>query len=349
MRRLVVAHGLALPGENGRHEDVDRREFLPGAAGFVATAALPSVPARRLGSADVVRLQQSAAHLYKLDDLHGAAVVYPLTLRTFDRLRGLVERASYDTATGRALRELAGQTAAHAGWLSFDADRHGDARPWWLEAMHWSRLAGTNSVSVLAMAGMARQASDQLRPREAIDLATAAQRAVGRAATPRLTSILLAREALGHAGAGDAASAHAALRRARGHADQAHHDDDPRWIDFYGLAEFAFHEYQAALLPGDTAAAEEAARTALTLSDPVHYPRNYALDLVNLSAVLARRRKVDESAAVASQAASTAADLGSGRVTRGLHGIARDLAPFKDAPGVASHLDAVHAALPASI
>jgi len=34
------------------------------AAGFVATAALPTVPARRLGDADVVRLRQSVVNLY---------------------------------------------------------------------------------------------------------------------------------------------------------------------------------------------------------------------------------------------------------------------------------------------
>jgi hypothetical protein len=59
---------------------------------------------------------------------------------------------------------------------------------------------------------------------------------------------------------------------------------------------------------------------------------------VHLADVLAQRRKIDESAAVASQAATAAANVDSGRVKRGLHGVARRLAPFKDEPAVAEFL-----------
>jgi transcriptional regulator with XRE-family HTH domain len=338
---------VAFPGENGDPEDVDRREFLTGAAGFVASASLaPVVPTRRLGPPDLVRLRQAVVRLYELDEQHGGAGgVYPLTMRTFHRLRGLIERASYDEVTGRALRQLAGEAAGRIGWLEFDAGRQDDARSWGLEALHWARLADADSVSVGAMAAMARQAADQGRPREAIDLATAAQRTAKRA-TPRLTSVLLAREALGHAGAGDARSARAALCRARGFADRTRREDDPRWLDFYGMADFACYEYRVALMLGDSSAAEDAARTSLALGDPVGYPRNHALDLVNLANVLAQRRKIDESVAVVCQAATAAADVDSGRVVRGLRGVAQRLAPFKDDPSVAPRLDAVHAALP---
>jgi len=333
---------LALPGESSDHEDVDRREFIAGAAGLAAEAAfaaLPVPPTRRLGDADVARLRQSVVQLYKLDDQHGGAgAVYPLTLRTFHRVRGLVERAGYDAASGRALRQLAGETAAKAGWLSFDAGRHGDARRWWLEATHWSRLADVDSVTILATASMAFEASDQRRPREAIDLATAAQRIAGRAATPRLASLLLAREALGHAGARDAGSAHAALRRARDLAE-TRRDDDPGWLAFYGPANFSLHEYDAAMMLGDSAAAEGAARAALALGDPVAYPRNQALYTIRLAAALVARREIDEGVAVASQAAAAAGALESARVTRGIVAISESLTPFTDDPGVRQFLD----------
>jgi hypothetical protein len=78
-----------------------------------------------------------------------------------------------------------------------------------------SRLTEADSVSPLAMASIALRASDEHRPRETIDLAQAAQRIAGRSASPRLKSLLLAREAVGHAGMGDARSACAALGRAR--------------------------------------------------------------------------------------------------------------------------------------
>lgn len=326
---------LALPGESGHPEDVDRREFIAGAAGLVAEATLVGLPAPkpRMGSGDLVRLRQSLAEMYRMGDQQGGAgAVYALTVRTFHDVRDLVEHASYDHATGQALRELAGQTAVHAGWSAFDAGRHDDARRWWLEATYWSRLADADLLSVGAMASMARQAYEE-RPREAIDLATAAQRIAKRTATPRLTSLLLAREAVGHAGAGDATAARAALRRAGRLAEQPRHDGDPIWLDFYGPADFASQEYRAALMLGDTAAAEEAARTALALGDPVAYSRNHALDLTDLADVLAQRGEIDEAAAVARRAAAAAAGLNSARVTRGLQAAAQRLAPFTGEPG----------------
>jgi transcriptional regulator with XRE-family HTH domain len=321
-----------LPAADSNDDDVDRREFLTGAAGLAASAALPTP--RRLGNADLMRLRESAEHLYRLDDLHGSGAVSTMTSRTFHRLRGLVERASYGPATGNALRELTGQTAEMAGWLAFDAGQHDEARRWWLEAMHWARLADSDAVSIVTMASMANQASDSRHPREAIDLAQAAQRTAGRAAAPRLTSVLLAREAVGHARAGDAASTHAALRRARSFADQSPGDDDPGWLAFYGPADFAGHERRAALALGDTLAAEDAARAALALNDPVAYPRNHALYLVRLADVLARRREVDESAAIATRAAVAAADIDSGRVKRGLRAVAQRLGPYRGDAGV---------------
>jgi hypothetical protein len=342
---------LALPGETSDHDDVDRREFLAGAAGLAANLALPAPPgpARRIGDADLVHLRESVENLYTMGHQHGGAgAVYPLTVRTLQRLRDLAERARYDDETGRGMRELIAHTAANAGNLAFDAGQHNDARRWWGEAMHWARLAEADAFAALVMAALARQTSGQHRPRETINLARAAQQTAGRAATPRLTSLLLAREALGHAGARDAGSAHVVLRDARGLVAKPRPDEDPVWLAFYGPADFTSHECRIALMLGDDAAAETAARDGLALSDPVAFPRNYALDLVNLAAVLAQRRQFDESAALASQAAAAVAHLDSRRVTRGLHSVARRLAPFKDDPGVGPHLDAIHAALPTS-
>ena len=332
---------LALPAESVHHEDVDRREFLAGAAGFVATAALPdvpSVPTRRLGDSDVAHLRQSVRNLYGLSEQHGEDAAYGLTTRLYFRLRGLTERTSYDPATGRTLRELAGELARRIGSINSHVGRYEDARHWQLEAMHWARLADAEWITVGAMASMARQASEQRRPREAIDLATTAQRTAGPAATPRLRSMLLVREALGHAGARDAKSARATLRHAGGLADQPRHDHDPRWMDYYGPADFACFEHRVALMLGDDAAAEGGARTALAMSDPVAYPRDHAIDLVNLAAVLAHRRKIDESTAVGSQAATAAANLDSGRVKRELRGVARRLTPYRDEPAVGEFL-----------
>jgi hypothetical protein len=281
------------------------------------------MPDARVGTADVDRLRQSIASLYELDNQHGGGAIQAVTMSTFNRIRSLIEHARYNEQTGQALRELLGLTAENAGWIAFDADRHDDAHHWWLEAMKWARLANADSVGAVTMASMARQASDQGRSREAIDLAASG---ASTAPTPRLKSVLLAREALGHAGARDAISTRAALRQARPLAERPPHEADPSWLDFYGPADFAGHERRAMLMLGDTAAAETAARTALDLNDPVAYPRNRALYLVGLANVLAQRREIDEGKDVAKQATLAATGLNSPRVKRELHTVTQRLA-----------------------
>jgi transcriptional regulator with XRE-family HTH domain len=325
---------VALPGETRDPEDVDRREFLVGAVGLVASAAVPGAPPQRLGKSDLEQLRQNLTYLRRLDDQHGSAAVHAMTTRSFRRLRGLVEQARYDHPTGQELRALVGEAASRIGWLDFDAGRHEDARRWYLEAMHWAQLADADSIG--AMASMARLAADDRQPRETVDLAAAAQRSA-KPTTPRLRSMLAAREALGHAQHRDAASTHAALSRARAHAETSH-TDDPIWLAFYGPSDFARHEYHAALTLGDTAAAEDAARTALSLGDPVAYPRNHALDLVNLAAALAQLGEVDQSAAVATQAVGVVADVDSGRVMRGLRDVVGRLEPHRANPDVGAFL-----------
>jgi hypothetical protein len=150
--------------------------------------------------------------------------------------------------------------------------------------------------------------------------------------------MLLARESLGHAGRGDTTSAHAALRRARGFIDQAR-DDDPSWIAFYGPANFASNECRVALTLEDTAAAENAARAAVALNDPVSYPRNRALYLIRLAEILVQRREIDEGVATATQATVAASDLDSARVKRGLQDLAQSLGPFGDDPSVGEFLE----------
>ena len=151
----------------------------------------------------------------------------------------------------------------------------------------------------------------------------------GRSATPRLKSLLLAREALGHAGTGDAAGAVAALRRARSLAERPRHDDDPIWLAFYGPADFASHERRVALALNDLATAEDRARTALALTDPIGYPRNHAQYLVRLADDLVQRRQIDEAVAIAKRATTAFAAMESPRVTHALHAVIQSLAPFK--------------------
>jgi hypothetical protein len=132
--------------------------------------------------------------LYELDDHYvGSGGVYALTVRTVQRMRLLMNQASFDQATGQALLSITGEVTEHAGWLAFDAGRHAEARYWWLEALQAAHRANSNDVTTVALASMSLQAATQGRAHEAIDTVHAAQRAARARLTPRLRSILHAR------------------------------------------------------------------------------------------------------------------------------------------------------------
>jgi len=318
---------------------VDRRAFLTGMAGVAIDAVLPTSPPIRLGGNDISRMRSVLVNSYRLDEQHGGAgAVLVLAERNFHRLRGLVSKASYGEAVGRDLRELTGMAAEHIAWLAYDASDHDKASHWSSQALHWGRLADSDAVRVVTLASMAGQASERMQARTAIELAAAAQ-STSKMTTPRLMSMLLAEEALGHATAGDRSMARRTLSRARALAGQDRIDDDPAWLEFYGPAEFASYEHKSALRMRDSATAALAARNALTLNDHTAYPRNHALYTVQLAHALIQRREIDEAATIAKRAAVLASDLDSTRVKHGILALAHSLAPYRDIPTVRSFLE----------
>lgn len=328
------------PGSEAvRRDDVNRIEFLGLVAGTAAGSVLGREPERRqLGMRDVRTLRSDLRKLYELDDQHGGGDVYSLAAHTAGTVRRTIDHASYREPAGRALWSMVGELTEHVGWLAYDSNRQDEARRWWLEALHVSRLLDDSRVETVVMASMSLQASRRGTGREAVDLARAAQKAARHWGTPRLRSLLFAREALGHARARDAAATHRTLRRATVELDRGGNDEDPLWLDFYDQADLSWHEMLAALDRQDLAAAEQAIRTALA-AVASSFPRNHALYLAALADVVVARGRIDEGLQVASRAVSRASDLGSRRVDLEVDAVRRRLAPFWRSPEVRGFLE----------
>lgn len=323
---------VAAEATSAEGEDVKRAEFIAGLAAAVAAPGIMFGQTTRIGAEDVRRYRQNLEHLYALDDSYGASAdVYSLTLHTLGRLRRDFNHASYAPAVGQEIRSIAGQLMEHAGWLAFDAGQATHARHWWLEALHAARMADSgDDVEIVVLASMSASASRQGRGREAVDLATTAQRVAKAHATPRLVSLLSAREALGHARAGDSTATTRVLERARTALDAGRSDDDPLWLDFWDAADLAGHESMAARYLHDLERAETSARAALGMVDGRAYPRNQAMNLARLAYVLAAEGNLDEAVPLTAKAALDAYDLHSHRITAELTGALRALAQHRD-------------------
>jgi hypothetical protein len=147
-----------------------------------------------------------------------------------------------------------------------------------------------------------------------VDLAQAARAAVHDQASPTLLSLLSAREAVGHARAGDHAAAVSAISQSRQWLDQGRRGDEPFWLDFWGPADLACHETRVALVGGKGKSAEVAARAALASVDITSFPRNHVGYTVGLSSVLTQLGQFDEAISVTSDAIHGVQEIrGSGR------------------------------------
>lgn len=325
--------------------------MLGGAVALAVTALLPQgvAAAARIDATQVAQCWTALHRLFELDDQQGGAEVYQMAAGMAQRLQNALRRGSYQPAVGHELQAVTAATAEHAAWLAYDAGQAQQARQWWLEACHFADLSGVLDSRVTALASMSRQAGDDpRRGSETVGLAQSAQAAAGEQASPTLLSLLAAREAVGHAWAGDRAAATASIAQARRWLDQGWQGDEPFWLDFWGPADLASYESRVALALGQGKLALGAARAALTANDAGAYPRNHTLYTVGLSSVLTRVGQFDEAIAVIRDAVQQVdAMRGCGRAVTQLHHTI-DLLGRQNYPSAMSFAAAARQLLPAS-
>jgi hypothetical protein len=325
-------------GRDDTELPVRRREFLGTAVALAAGVLNVPDGAPRISAIDVERLRTDVRLLYQLDDRLGGAAVYERALTQLGAVRQLLERARYNSTTGRRLQVVAGELTEHVGWLAFDAGRHATARRFFTEALCVADLSESASLKTLVLTSMTLQAATSGRGREALDLAECAQRAARPVATPKLSSLLAAREALAHARLGDMPRCGGALASAERLLTEGEDSDDEDWLAFWGPADFFGTVASAQLSTGVPGHAAQSGRAALAAVHPA-YPRNEACYRARLAQALVALGDVDEGATVASDALGRLDTITSARVRDDLRSLRGQLEPHRTVPAVRDCLD----------
>lgn len=295
----------SLPDQQPILDNVDRREFVGGAAGLAVAALLPQAVATpgRIDAADVTQCWSALRRLEELDAHQGGTAVCHLAGGVARRLQDALRQGSYLPSVGRDLQKVTAAAMDQAGWLACDAGWQDVARRWWLETCHFADVNEVPDVRVSALVTMALQASNAGDGRETVELVQAARKTMSRnQRNPLMLSLLAAREATGHAQVGDCGAAVSAVGQARQWLDHGRRGDEPFWLDFWGPADLAWHETRVALVTRQGKAVEIAARTALASADAASFPRNRTLYAAGLGSVLAQRGQLDEAISVTSEA-----------------------------------------------
>ena len=327
--------------------DTERRDFVTGAAFGVAAYAsagirwltLPGTePAsagtgRRIGPEEVGGLREISRTYRALDNRLGGGQLRGAVVQLLDRqVTPLLAGASYTEDTGRDLAGAAAELAQLVGWMAYDAEQHGLAQRYLIQALGLARLAGDAALGAEILAAMSQQAVYVARPDQAIDLARVAQAAARTAGSAVLLAECHVAEAHGHAARNDARACAAALGDADRAFGQAAPGEEPAWLAYFDEAYLAARMAQCFR---DLGQGRQAARFARRSLDMNHaYVRGRAFNLALLGTALAQQGQVEEACAAGTRAIEIAAGLRSRRSIRYVLDLRRRLAGYADQPQV---------------
>lgn len=305
---------------------MERRTFFTGTLGATTGFALPATgTAGAIGTAQLTELREGLSSLFILDDAYGAGDVRPLAARHLRRLRRLINSGSHSDSIGRQLHLLAGETAEHCAWLSFDAEDHDQARQYWGDALSVATMLRDDGLEVLVLAGLSLQAIHEGRAREGLDFARAARSRAEVLGSPTLVSLILAREARALAQMQDRTAASRTLAHSMRLAGHASGRPAPQWTAYFGPAELEFTQGLLNADAGHDKAAIPFLRASLASANRAAYGRNWTLYRLTLARTLARAGEAEEAAAEAVDTLDHLGEVQSGRVLRKLSQVRNEI------------------------
>ena len=170
------------------------------------------------------------AELRQMDDVAGVGSVLWMAQQLFGWVTGLLDRASYGEHTGRMLYSVLAELGQLCGYSAFDCEEHGLAQRYYIEGLRAAHSADDRLFGAHILATMARQATVQGQPVDAVTFVETALAGTRGQATPALLAELYDRQAAAFAALGDASACTAAISRARTQAERLRPDDDPPWL-----------------------------------------------------------------------------------------------------------------------
>jgi hypothetical protein len=217
---------------------LDRRVFLSvtGAAltravGVYLAAKLPA-PAMAVTADDdpiVDQIEATVPQLQLLDDERGGASGLDYVGVQARAAMLVLRQSGYAAAVNRRLLVAIADLTQLAGWMAFDAGRHGLAQRYFFTGLRAANDAGYRSMQAHILADLSFQAASQGLGNDAVALGEAAQR-VAHGTARSVRASVSSRRAYAYASAGRIADCERAWHESRDHFEQSAHEPDPAWM-----------------------------------------------------------------------------------------------------------------------
>ena len=296
-------------------EEMHRRHLVNAVAtlaiGVAGLAGIDIDPRnrRRIGHADVDRLERALARMYVIDDEHGAGDLWDIGVARAQSVSLALELCEYDEEVGRRLVGVAGYAYVGAGWFALDAGRDDVARNCYNEAVSLSRQGGDGTLAGTALSNLALQAVRLHQPRQALRYLSAAGQALPAGAPTRQQAVLRMRRGRALAQLGEATGSSRELTAARRMLG-GDRGAVPERMAFLTEAEVDAQAAMASLELGQGAKAARLLERAIGVYDP-RFTRNLALYRAWLAGARAAAHDLDGAA----EAISHTVDDLAGQVT----------------------------------
>ncbi|MGW1837733.1 hypothetical protein [Streptomyces sp. NPDC002067] len=337
--------------------DLDRRNFLSGAAYSVAAAILPlehvtDIAARaakartgaRVGHADVAAVRDMIAMFEVMDERHGgqhgrSALVQYLMSDVAPLCRGRF--SSEDDH--RHMLSVAAVGVHQAGWRAYDGGEQGLAQRYYLQSYALAHESGIVGHDAFVMRTMSQQGMKLHRPEHCLSLAASAVSKVRGRVDAQTEALFAVTHAHALAKAGQRREAVREIDRARAAISSAKGDDVPFWALSWGPPAATVRSRTAKVFDtlGDRRHAAAMYGAAAASRPPGTYARIVALDLVAQAEMQAAGGSIEQACATWGRAMDHMDGVRSARTAKAVRSMRRDLARYR-ARGVrcAAELDA---------
>lgn len=303
------------------------------------TSSHPESPVRkgrlRVSNREVDTVRTMTRSFHDLDNRGGGGRIRSTVVQYLDSNVAPLLRGTYTEQTGRQLFAAAAEITKNVGWMAYDAEQHGIAQRYLIQALRMARTAGDEGLGAEILAAMGQQAVYIGRPGDAVDLARVAQIAARKAGLPVLLAECHLLEAQGHAGLTDHRACAQSLLSGEKAFDRRESGTSPEWLSYFDEAYFAARTAHCFQALGDDARTVGYARRSLEMDE--NYVRGKAFNLAVLAGAHARTEPI-EAARVGSQALELIEGLASVRALSYLRELRHRLRPHTALSEVADFL-----------
>ena len=236
----------------------------------------------------------------------------------------------------RRIAAMAGETAGHAAWLSYDIQHHRAVGGFYKIADVVMDQAGDPALQAYIRGFRSTVRCSEGDPRGALLFAQGATGLAARSATATTTSWLKGLEAQACAAIGDVEDCFIALKRSEAAIERSHPDEDPAWMYRFDRGRFELLAGSCYRRLGKTVAAERTLTGALVSLGPSCSARRRSEVLLELAYVAMQRRDLDRACELAGQALAGVMEAGSVAGLQDVRQFRAELKQWDDSAAVAS-------------